>query len=107
LSKTKKYKFVGSKGFLMIIILIFFILILTFFFGESGIVEIIKAQNRIQDLRQNIAILQEEKEDLKKEIQELKEDSFALEKKAREKLWLMKKNEKVVVIVRKDQKEEN
>jgi cell division protein FtsB len=34
----------------------------------------------------------------------LKENPLALEKKAREDLWLMKKNEKVVVIVRDQNK---
>lgn len=85
-------------------ILVVFILVLTFFFGDSGIIEIIKSRNRIEELRENIAHLEKEKEKLLKEIAELKKNPLALEKKAREELWLMKKNEKVVVIVRDEDK---
>jgi cell division protein FtsB len=74
--------------------------VLTFFFGDSGIIEIIKDRNKIEDLRKSIARLEKERETLIKEIEELKNNPLALEKKAREDLWLMKKNEKVVVIVR-------
>ena len=83
-----------------------FIVVLTFFFGDSGVVEIIKARNKIEELKQNIARLEQEKEQLIKEIEELKQNPLALEKKAREELWLMKKNEKVVVIVRDEKKKE-
>lgn len=104
MSKKKKSKFLKSKGFLMLIAIFIFILILTFFFGDSGIIEIIKTQRKIEDLRETVKSLELEKERLIKEIRELKKNPLALEKKAREKLWLMKKNEKVVVIV-KDKKE--
>ncbi len=40
-----------------------------------------------------------EKRKLTREIELLRENPMALEKKARESLWLMKKNEKVVVLV--------
>lgn len=106
--KMKKNKieftFVKSRGFLMLVILFVFILILTFFFGDSGIVEIIKTQNKIETLKANITGLQAEKEKLENEIKELEDDPLALEKKAREKLWLMKKNEKVIVIVKQPEK---
>ena len=77
-----------------------FILILTFFFGDSGIIEIIRTQKKIEGLQETIKQLEVEKDRLMKEIRELKRNPLALEKKAREKLWLMKKNEKVVVIVK-------
>jgi cell division protein FtsB len=95
---------VRSKGFLMLVVLFFFILILAFFFGEGGIIEIIKARTKIDDLQKNITELEKERDGLLKEIEQLKKNPLALEKKAREKLWLMKKNEKVVVIVREDDK---
>lgn len=92
----------------MLIALFVFILIMSFFFGDSGIIEIIKAQDRIENLKESIANLEVEKEKLTKEIEELKKNPLALERKAREKLWLMKKNEKVVVIVKKkDKRKEN
>jgi cell division protein FtsB len=78
---------------------------MSFFFGDSGVFEIIKAQDRIENLKASVADLKVEKETLTREIEELKKNPLALERKAREKLWLMKKNEKVVVIVKnKDKK---
>ena len=84
----------------MLVVLFIFILILAFFFGEGGIIEIIEARSKIDTLKQSISKLEKEKEVLAGEVQELKDNPLALERKAREKLWLMKKNEKVVVIVR-------
>ncbi len=90
----------------MMLVLFVFILILAFFFGEGGLFEIIKAQKQIDGLKTNIIKLEKEKEALVKEIEYLKKNPMALEKKAREKLWLMKKNEKVVVIVKEKEKED-
>jgi cell division protein FtsB len=82
------------------LVLFVFILILAFFFGEGGILEIIKSRSKIELLTKDIEALEKEKATLLKEIEDLKKNPMALEKKAREKLWLMKKNEKVVVIVK-------
>lgn len=114
MSKKKRYKrkqnikgnFFKSRGFLLLIALVAFIVVLTFFFGDSGIIEIIKARNKIDELRENIVQLEKQKKKLLEEIDELKKNPLALEKKAREDLWLMKKNEKVVVIVHDKDKEE-
>ena len=100
MNKKQKRNFFKSRGFLLLIILVTFILILTYFLGDISIIEIIKDRNKIEELRESIARLEKEKEKLIKEIDELKRNPLALEKKAREDLWLMKKNEKVVVIVR-------
>lgn len=91
----------------MLIALFILIIILTFFFGDGGIIEIISTQSRISELEKKIESLKEEKAILEKEIQELKNNPLALEKRAREKLWLMKKNEKVVVIVEDKEKHKN
>jgi cell division protein FtsB len=89
----------------VLVVLFIFVLILAFFFGEGGIIEIISARTKIEELRKNITELEKEKDALIKEIEELKKNPMALEKKAREKLWLMKKNEKVVVIVKNNDKD--
>ena len=90
----------------MALLLVFFLLILimAFIFGDRGLLEIIKTQKQIKVLQQTIKELESEKLKLSKEIDMLRENPLALEKKAREKLWLMKKNEKVIVLV-KDKKE--
>jgi cell division protein FtsB len=86
----------------MALLLVFFLLILimAFIFGDRGLLEIIKTQKQIKALQQTIAELESEKLKLSKEIDLLRENPLALEKEAREKLWLMKKNEKVIVLVK-------
>ena len=98
-------QFLKSRGFLLLLVLFVFVLILAFFFGEGGILEIVKSRGKIDALRKEITDLEKQKTSLIKEIKELRQNPMALEKKAREKLWLMKKNEKVVVII--DENEEN
>lgn len=88
----------------MLIIFFLFILMLTFFFGDKGIIEIIKTRKEIRALEASIQELEAQKRALTTEVKQLREDPMALEKEAREKLWLMKKNEKVIVIV-KDKRE--
>lgn len=94
-----KSAFVRSKAFLLLLTLLLFILILTFFFGDSGIVEIVQAQKRIEKLERQIVDLEAQRDRLQREIRELRQDPRSLEAVAREKLWLMKKDEKVIVVV--------
>lgn len=86
----------------MALLMVFFLLILlmAFIFGDRGLLEIVKTQKQIKALQQTIKELESEKLKLSKEIDLLRKNPLALEKKAREKLWLMKKNEKVVVLVK-------
>jgi len=104
--KTEKRdtNFFISRYFLIIIALFLFVLILSFFFGDSGIIEIVRAQKKIENLENRIKNLEIKKAKLEKEIKELKNNPLALEKRAREKLWLMKKNEKVIVIIKNKKK---
>jgi cell division protein FtsB len=104
LNKKKENSLIQSRGLALLLIFFLLILILAFVFGDRGIVEIVKTQKQIKALQQTIKTLELEKQKLSKEIELLKENPWALEKKARETLWLMKKNEKVVVLV-KDKKE--
>lgn len=105
-TEKKDTNFLISKYFLIIIALFLFVLILSFFFGDSGIIEIVRAQKKIENLENKIESLEIEKAKLENEIEDLKNNPLALEKRAREKLWLMKKNEKVIVIV-KDKKKKS
>ena len=99
LNKKKENSLVQSRGLALLLIFFLFILILAFVFGDRGIVEIVKTQNQIKILQQTIKKLEIEKQKLSDEIELLKKNPLALEKKAREDLWLMKKNEKVIVLV--------
>jgi len=71
-----------------------------FIFGQNGWLEIRNSRQRIQELEQSVGVLEEENKDLEEEISDLKKDPLALERKAREELWLMKPNEKVIVLIR-------
>jgi cell division protein FtsB len=78
----------------------FLVLLLASFFGKKGLIEIYRAQKEHKALFQEIARLEIEKSKLEKEIEELKQNPKAVEKKAREKLWLVKPDE--VVIIKKE-----
>jgi cell division protein FtsB len=78
----------------------FLVLLLASFFGKKGLIEIYRAQKEHKTLLQEIGRLEIEKRRLTKEIEELKQNPKAVEKKAREKLWLVKPDE--VVIIKKE-----
>ncbi len=84
----------------MVLFFFLLILIMAFIFGDRGLLEIIKTQKQISSLKQTLKELESEKARLTKEIEMLRENPLALEQPAREKLWLMKKNEKVIVLVK-------
>ena len=100
----KENSFIQSRGMALLLVFFLLILIMAFIFGDRGLLEIIKTQKQIKILQQTIKELESEKIKLIKEIDLLRENPLALEKEAREKLWLMKKNEKVIVLV-KEKKE--
>ncbi|HEX7502794.1 MAG TPA: septum formation initiator family protein, partial [Acidobacteriota bacterium] len=103
-NRRKENSLLQSRGLALLLFFFLFILVLAFVFGDRGIVEIVKTQRQIKDLQLTIRSLEAEKQKLTREIELLRENPLALEKKARENLWLMKKNEKVVVLV-KDKEE--
>lgn len=89
-----------SRGMALLLGFFLLILVMAFIFGDRGLLEIIKTQNQIKILQQTIRELEAEKSKLTREIEKLRDNPLALEEKAREKLWLMKKNEKVIVLVK-------
>ena len=91
-----------SKRLLTLVVLLTFIILLTFFFGDSGILEIIRTQKKIKNLTDEIVQLTRQRDNFREEIKDLKNDPLALEKVARKELWLMKENEKVIVIIKDD-----
>ncbi|MCU0237274.1 MAG: septum formation initiator family protein [Acidobacteria bacterium] len=97
-SRKKEISLLQSRGLALLLVFFLFILVLAFVFGDRGIVEIVKTKKQIKALQMTIRALEAEKSKLTREIELLRENPLALEKKARESLWLMKKNEKVVVL---------
>lgn len=80
-----------AVGFLLIVILI------TTVFGKKGLLEIARVRKIQADLVRDIEALKLEKARLEREIEALKNDPRSVDKEAREKLWLMKPDEKVII----------
>lgn len=98
-TKSGMASFFRVKGVIMLVVTVLMILVLSLFFGDRGIVEIVRLQNQIKEMQVTIVELENEIADLQREIQQLTDNPQVLEKVAREKLWLMKPKEKVVVIL--------
>jgi cell division protein FtsB len=95
--KTISYK-------LLIRILLVIILVTTFsylLFNENGFLKYLKMKNELQLLNEDIRKAEEKIESLDAEIDSLKTSKAKIEKVAREKFDMMKKNEKVFKIEEK------
>ncbi|MCX7975398.1 MAG: septum formation initiator family protein [Candidatus Aminicenantes bacterium] len=90
--KTRK------KIFLSLIILLLFVLVLSTFFGKRGFLQIREARNQQINLQREIVRLKQEKEKLEKEVEELRQNPHMIEEEARKKLWLMRPDEKVLIL---------
>jgi cell division protein FtsB len=77
---------------------LFLVFLIASFFGERGLVEIYQTQKKKSALVEEKERLLVEKRKLEREIEELKTNPEAVEKKAREKLWLMKPEEIVILL---------
>lgn len=77
---------------------LFLVFLIASLFGERGLIEVFQTQKNKNTLVQEKMRLLAEKRKLEREIEELKTNPVAVEKKAREKLWLMKPDEIVIII---------
>ncbi len=87
----KKKLFFGGVTFL------FLVLVIASFFGERGLLEIYRVQQRKKLLVQEVDRLTSERDQLLREIYELESNPLAVDQKAREKLWLMDPGERVII----------
>jgi len=85
-------KILGAAAVFLLVVLL-----ITSVFGKKGLMEIQRTRKSTEVRLQEFAALEQRKAELQKEIAELQRDPRAVEKEAREKLWLMKKNEVVIV----------
>ncbi|MCD6192746.1 MAG: septum formation initiator family protein [Candidatus Aminicenantes bacterium] len=99
MTKERKNKKAIWKRRIFFSLTIFLVLVVfaASFFGKRGWLEIRKTQKKKAALLHQIKIMQERRDKLIKEIETLKNYPEAYEKEAREKLWLMKPGEKVLV----------
>jgi len=75
----------------------FLVILISSLFGKKGLIEIYRAKSNYEALLQEVRSLEARKSQLQKEIEALRNDPRAVEKEAREKLWLIKPDEKVIV----------
>ena len=87
----------GRRLFIIGLGSLFLVMLVTTFFGKKGWMDIKLARNRYEVMFQEMKRLEQEKMKLEKEIEELEKNPRAVERKAREDLWLMHPDEKVIV----------
>lgn len=75
----------------------FLVLLISSLFGKKGLIEIYQARKNYKSLQQEIERLEKHKSRLLREIEELEKNPRAVDAEAREKLWLMKPDEKVII----------
>ncbi len=75
----------------------FLVLLISSLFGKKGLIEIYQARKNYKSLQQEIKRLENQKSRLLREIEELEKNPRAVDGEAREKLWLMKPDEKVII----------
>ncbi len=88
---------VGSRILTAGAVFLLVILLITSLFGKKGLMETQRARKGYESRVEEKVRLEERKARLLKEIEQLERDPRAVEREAREKLWLMKKDEIVVV----------
>ena len=84
----------GNKNLITIWLLIIVLLMLGYaVFGERGVIRIIKAERQKELLEEQLAVLQQEQQELRGEIEQLKHDKDYWEQLAREKLGMVREGE--------------
>ena len=78
----------------------FFVLVMvvTSFFGKKGYMDIVRTRRGLRALETECRALEERRGALEAEIRGLVENPTAVEEEARRKLWLMRPDEKVIVL---------
>jgi cell division protein FtsB len=87
-----------KKVFILGIACLFLVMVVTSVFGTKGVMDIHRARLKLADLDRDVRRLAWEKSRLEAEIRELERNPKAVEKEARDKLWLIKPGEKVIVV---------
>lgn len=94
-ASLRRRLFVVGLGFLLLVML------MTSFFGKKGVMDLRRARRELTALKIEAERLQGERERLRQEIADLERDPRAVELEARDKLGLVRPDEKVVVTKRK------
>ena len=91
-SSVRRKLFKAGVGFFVLVMLV------TSFFGKKGYMDIVRTRKTLRALEAEFKTLEEQKSKLELETRELAVNPRAVEEEARRKLWLMKPDEKVIVL---------
>jgi len=86
-----------ARAAALLAVFVLVVLLITTVFGKKGLIEIYKSQQNYAGLQKEIQRLKEEKSRLEREIAALEADPRSVEREARDRLWLVKPDEKIVV----------
>jgi cell division protein FtsB len=86
-----------ARAAALLAVFVFVVLLITTVFGKKGLIEIYKSRQTYAGLQKEIQRLKEEKSRLEREIAALEADPRSVEREARDRLWLVKPDEKIVV----------
>ena len=95
--EVRKNQSLRRKLILAAIAFFFLVLLISSFFGRNGLIEIYRAKKKYAVLVEEIKVLEARKSQLLQEIEELEKNPQAVEKEARDKLGLMKPEEKMII----------
>ncbi|MDD8020481.1 MAG: septum formation initiator family protein [Acidobacteriota bacterium] len=96
-ASAKKKITVRKKLFYLVAGILLLASLITTFFGKKGFLDIQKQKKRYYELETQIKELDRQIARLKAEIKALETNPQAIEKEARERLWLIKPEEKVII----------
>jgi cell division protein FtsB len=96
-NKEKKKPSIRKKLLVAVLGFLLMVLLITSFFGKKGLIEIYRAQEKHEALTKGVKRLKQKKKKLAREIEELEKNPKAIERKAREELWLMRPDEIVII----------
>ncbi len=86
-------KEVKKRRFLILILVSFLILGFLTFFGEKGILHLLRLQKELKEIKDRTAKVEEENQKLKEEVRRLQQEKRYIEEIARKELGMVKEDE--------------
>ncbi len=97
----REEKSIKKKFIVFAIIFLVITFFVTAFFGDKGIIYVIKYNKEIENLEKEIKLLEKKKRRLEIEIELLENEKYAVEPIARKELGYIKEGEKLLIIKEK------
>ncbi|MDR1517398.1 MAG: septum formation initiator family protein [Dysgonamonadaceae bacterium] len=95
-ANSAKKRYFGLSGYQILAMMV--LVLMLFFFSDSSVIERVKNDAKIKEIKKEIEYYRSLTESDKKKLQELRSDKDNLEKFARENYLMKKENEDVFVI---------